>query len=342
MIFNKKPNLFLMFKDKSIFYMIYDEQKKQIVEHDQIILDQPVLIDGQLTNDTLVKKRLEFFVQEKKLKKAKVLFILPDHFSMIRKEEIPVQLEENEIENYLSLHLNSSIRLPFDSPKIDFQILEKTAESQYLLLTAYPKEQVETYQGLIEGVQLQAYVADFSYISVYRAFINSDKTFHSKEDHLLLIQWHPFDSSLSVFHDDIPQFHRHTNFTRVAQNWKQNSKGLWEWTSTEQELELVIDEQLNAIERFLDFYKFSIMNGEKMVTKVLLTGHYPKLDYLFERLNERIDLKIKMLELPLDLDQIFAPLYGLISKKIHKGRLNKKRNKKIKANNPEEDKRIND
>lgn len=342
MLFNNKPNLFIMFKDKSIFYMIYDDQKKQIIEQDQILLDQPVLIDGQLTNDALVKKRLELLVQEKKLKNAKASFILPDHFSMIRKEEIPVQLEEKEIENYISLHLNSSIRLPFDSPKIDFQVIEKTEDKQYILLTAYPKEQVKIYQNLLEDVRLQAYVADFSYLSVYRAFINSEKGFHSKDDHLLLIQWHPFDSSLSVFHDDIPQFHRHTNFTRFAQSWKQNKEGVWEWSGSDQELEQVIDEQLNAIERFLDFYKFSVMNGEKMVTKVLLTGNFPKLDYLYDRLNDRIDIKLMKLELPLALDQVFAPLYGLISKENDTNKINKKLKKKVKKHSTKEDEKIND
>lgn len=335
MLFNNKPDLFIMFKDKSILYMIYDEQKKQILEHDQIVLDLPVLIEGKLTNEHLIQKRLELLVQEKKLKKAKVHFILPDHFSMIRKEEVPVQLEENEIKDYISLHLNGSIRLPFDSPKVDFQIIEKTEEKQWILLTAFPNEQIKTFQSLFESVNLQAEVADLSYLSVYRAF-KALETNDQKNDHLLMIQWHPFDSSLTVFYNDIPQFNRHTNFPRVAQSWEQNSKGIWEWTGSEAELEIVIEDQLNAIDRFLDFYKYSVMNGEKMVTKILLTGDYPKLSYLHERLEERVDIQLSKFELPSDFDQSFAPLYGLLSKKIRTEKVKKKSVKKVSNSKKEE------
>lgn len=345
MLFNNKPKLFIMFKDKSILYIIYDEQKKQMLEHDQIVLDLPVLIEGKLSNEHLIQKRLELLVQEKKLKKSKVHFILPDHFSMIRKEEVPVQLDENEIKDYITLHLNGSIRLPFDSPKVDFQIIEKTDEKQWILLTAYPKDQIKVFQTLFEAVNLQAEVADLSYLSIYRAF-KALETNDQQDEHLLMIQWHPFDSSLTVFHNDIPQFSRHTNFPRIAQSWEQNSKGTWEWTGSETELEIVIEDQLNAIDRFLDFYKYSVMNGDKMVTRILLTGDYPKLSYLYERLEERVDIKLGMLELPSDFNQSFAPLYGLLSKKIRTEKDKKKSVKKVpnrkKEEKIEEVKTIND
>lgn len=306
--------------------MIYDEQKKQIIEQDQIVLDLPILIEGKLTNETIIQKRLELLIQEKKLNKAKVYFILPDHFTMIRKEEVPVQLEESEIKDYIALHLNGSIRLPFDSPKIDFQVIEKTAEKQWILLTAFPSDQIKAFQNLFEAVNLQAEVADLSYLSVYRAFKSIEKN-NSKDDHLLMIQWHPFDSSLTVFHNDIPQFSRHTNFPRVAQSWHQNSKGVWEWTGSEPELELVIEDQLNVIERFLDFYKYSVMNGERMVTKILLTGDYPNLSSLYDRLKDRVDIRLILLELPSNIGQSFAPLYGLVTKeeRVKKTKKNKKK-----------------
>lgn len=315
MLFKKKNTLFLLFKDKSIQYMIVDTQKKDIIEHDFLLMDVPVLIEGKLTNESLVQKRLELFVREKKLRNTKVHLILPDQFTIIRKEEVPIQLEESEIKDYLYLHLNSKIRLPIDKPKIDFQVINQSNDSQEILLVAYPDDLVQSFQKLFESLQLYPEVADFSYLSVYRAFKQFNTTDISEEDHLLLIQWHPFDSSLTVFHKDIPQFNRQTNFQRVVQNWKQKANGSWDWIGSSEELDIVIEDQINSIERYLDFYKYSIMNGEKMITSILLTGDFPDFEYLFEKITSRIDIPLSRLNLPSEFSREFAPLLGLISKK---------------------------
>ncbi|MFC6465658.1 type IV pilus biogenesis protein PilM [Marinilactibacillus sp. GCM10026970] len=315
MLFKKKNTLFLLFKDKSIQYMIVDAQKKDILEHDFLLMDVPVLIEGKLTNESLVQKRLELFVREKKLRNAKVHLILPDHFTIIRKEEVPIQLEESEIKDYLYLHLNSKIRLPIDKPKIDFQVINQLSDSKELLLVAYPDELVQSFQKLVESLQLYPEVADFSYLSVYRVFKQFNASDISEEDHLLLIQWHPFDSSLTVFHRDTPQFNRQTNFQRVVQNWEQKADGSWVWIGTPEELDIVIEEQINSIERYLDFYKYSIMNGEKMITSILLTGDFPDFEYLFEKIKNRIDIPLSQLKLPSEFSKEFAPLLGLTIKK---------------------------
>ncbi|WP_080146571.1 type IV pilus biogenesis protein PilM [Marinilactibacillus piezotolerans] len=333
MLFNTKPELFIQFRDNSILYMIYDRQKNQVLEQEQLVLDLPVLIEGRLTNETLVQKRLELLIQEKKLKKAKTYFILPDYFTMIRKEKIPIQLDETEIKAYLDLHINGSIRLPFDSPKVDFQVIDRSEEHQTILLTAYPKDQIAAFQKLLEDAQLQPVVADFSYLSVYRTFKTLQAEYLSPDKHTLMIQWHPFDSSMTVFHKDVPQFNRHTNFPRVAQSWEQSKAGQWKWTGTEQELSIVLEDQINAIERFLDFYKYSVMNGETMVTQILLSGSYPDLETLYQKLAERIDLAIVQLILPEQTAQTFAPLYGLQSKepKAKPKKISKRKQQSVKA-----------
>ncbi|WP_225743925.1 type IV pilus biogenesis protein PilM [Marinilactibacillus sp. Marseille-P9653] len=311
MLFRKKQILYIQFKYKSIYYMIIDPQKNEIIEHDSLSLDIPVLIEGQLTNEMLVQKTLELFVREKKLRNTVVHFILPDHFSVIRKEQVPLQLEQKEIKEYLYLQLDSKIKLPFDSPVLDFQLLETLEDAQEILLVAYPEEYIQSFQKLFESVQLVPEIADLSYLSVYRLFKKDQSNEISPDEHLLLIQWHPYDSSLTVFHKDVPQFNRQTNFQRIAQSWEQDSLSKWEWTGSEEELEVAIENHIDTIERFLDFYKYSIMNGEKMVTRIILTGDFPEYELLYERISNRIDIRLSKIEVPSNFTRGFVPLIGL-------------------------------
>ncbi len=71
------------------------------------------------------------------------------------------------------------------------------------------------------------------------------------------------------------------------------------------------NEQLNGLERFLDFYSYSVLQGEGRVTEVILTGYYPDLEVIKQKLLDRFSIKVSILDLPLGIDQSFDVLYGL-------------------------------
>ena len=70
-------------------------------------------------------------------KMLKRIFLLLNDFVSVREETVLLQLTLSEIKDYLSLHINQSIRLPFDNPIFDFQLIEKnddgTESSDYCL-----------------------------------------------------------------------------------------------------------------------------------------------------------------------------------------------------------------
>ncbi len=162
MLFKSKPILLIQFLERSIRYIVMDASKKTVIEKDELVFDTAIIQEGKVTNVSLLQARLDALIKEKKWKNAKVSIILPDDFVTIREEKIPVQLSYNEIKDYLHLHINQSIRLPFDDPRIDFEVISKDETTQIVFIAAYPGDQVRNYLSLLENVSLKPEVADIS------------------------------------------------------------------------------------------------------------------------------------------------------------------------------------
>jgi hypothetical protein len=77
------------------------------------------------------------------------------------------------------------------------------------------------------------------------------------------------------------------------------------------ELEAMLEEQLKGLERFLDFYQYSILDGKGHICEIILTGYYPNLNALKEQLTTRFALDVNMLNTPKDIEPHFSALYGL-------------------------------
>lgn len=314
MLFNKKPHLFVQFLDRSIRYLAMDAQRKALIEKDELVFDTAIIHEGQLTNASLLETRLDALIKEKKWKNAKVSIALPDDFVTIREEEIPSQLDASEIKDYLNLHINQSIRLPFDHPKIEFDVLEKNEETQTLLLIAYPGEQVRRFLDLLKNIGLKPEVADISSLCIYRILLHQKANQFTPESHVMVLQWNPLDTTITVFNNDVPQFNRHTRSQRLLDNWKLSKTGQWEWIEIEEDLESSLSEQLNGLERFIEFYRYSVMDGKESITDIILSGYFPDLNRLEKLLSERFSVKVHTLKLPTEFQQADSVLYGLTLK----------------------------
>lgn len=208
-------------------------------------------------------------------KNAKTYVLILNHSVTVREVEVPIQLAENEIRDYLELHMNESIRMPFDNPSFNYTIYDQDEESYKLVLLAYPSEKVNQYQEILQNATLKPEVADVTALSLYR--VAEKQALVSKEDnrHSMILQWNPGEITITVFHQDRPMFNRHSQNDSLLHSFKRTQNGEWVWKESEAELELSLEEQLNNLERFLDFYRYSVLNGAASISKIILAGSIP-------------------------------------------------------------------
>ncbi|MED4903872.1 type IV pilus biogenesis protein PilM [Parageobacillus thermoglucosidasius] len=246
-------------------------------------LPKGMIHDGKIMDRETLGMILEECVDEWKLKKRRVRFIVPDPFVIIRRLPLPADLEEEEIRGYLFMELGTTIPLPFDTPVFDYVVLEKTQEATVVLLFAAPEDSVLSYVQLLEAVKLRPIAADVSPLCAYRLFYMADQV--KKDDHILLIQFDQSSVNVSAFDEHKPVFMRHLSLEQYEQ------------IKLEEEQQLVdpFEDVYKEMERMMSFYSFSIHQGTQQITRVFLMGDHPHLSHVYQALQERLDVPVERL-----------------------------------------------
>lgn len=328
MLFKTKPTLYLQLLESSIRYMAVHPSNHTIIEQDELLFDANILEDGEISNPALLETRLNALVQEKKWKNAKATILVLNEFVTVREIEVPNQLDESEIRDYLAIHMNESIRMPFENPSFEYIIFGEDEEKgmKNLVLIAYPGNKIRQYQEILQTISLKPDVADVASLSIYRVADKQSLIQKGADQHTMILQWNPADVSYTVFNQERPIFNRNTQQAMIAQSFERTSEGEWSWRASDAELEIYLDDQLNNLGRFLDFYRYSVLEGDGSVSNIILTGSYPDLDNLQKRISETLSLEVKLLDLPQDMPQSYSALYGLTLRS--NGKTNDEKNKK--------------
>ncbi|CQR48013.1 Competence protein A [Paraliobacillus sp. PM-2] len=301
MKFFAKYRVNLSLTDSVIRYFF---QNKKQCDYGEIELEPGIVEDGKIIDRMSLIGVLKGLVNKKKWKNKEIAFCVPDAFVTLREELVPKQLNKEEVKKYILLELGNTIRLPFDRPVIDYTIIGEEADKNKILLIAYPQERLDSYKDVFEQANLKLVLADLSFLSVYRLCAQRDLI--RPEAHLLNIQWRKSDLVLTVFHNHQPIFNRHVYHAASSKLDTVDNKEF-----DRQTLQNLIDEQLITIERFMDFYQYSIMNNEAQITDILLSGDFLFDDLLKELLQSRFNLSVYTPYLPEELPLAYAELYGL-------------------------------
>ncbi len=331
-----KPLVNLQLLDSSLRYLAVHPRKHTVLDRGEIVFETAILQDQQIANRPIVESRLDALVREKKWRRAKTHLLLIEDFIVIKEEVIPSQLNPDEVRNYLSLQMNETLRIPFDKPVFDYEILDFSEDETRVVLIAYPGEYIEQYKKILQAARLKPEVADISSLALYH--LADEQGLISKEEgsHNLILQLDPYSINMSMFHRDQPTFSRDSYSDLMAEMWNQGKDGTWSWKHSDLEQEVMLNEQFDEFDRFLTFYNNSFIKGDSQITQFVLCGSYPDLNKAQELLAQRFNVEPQLLTLPQDLEQAYAPLYGLSFKKKISAAQKKKAMKKQLKNHQKE------
>ncbi|WP_034549767.1 type IV pilus biogenesis protein PilM [Carnobacterium funditum] len=330
MLFNKKPLLYFEFTERRIRYLVMDGHSGAVLEKSEILFDMEILHEEKIIDTSLLENRLSALVTEKKWKNVQASILLPDNFVIVREEKIPAQLAASEIKAYLALHIGQKIRSPFKETRFHFEMLEEGDTEQTILLMLYPQDVILQYESILQNVSLNPVVADISSLCLYR-IIRQQKAFQLDPDkHVMVLQWSTVNNAIMVFNQNLPKFSRQSRLVRLVDLWDVTPDGEWIWKDDTESYEEAIVETLNVLERLLEFYRYSVVNGEAGVTDIFLTGDFPDLETVREQLSKRFPQSIHMLAVPEEINTKFLPLYGLALKEKQTAIPNKIAKKKVK------------
>jgi type IV pilus assembly protein PilM len=260
-----------------------------------------VITDGKITDIDSLANILEECVDEWKIKGRQVRFLVPDPLVIIRKVSIPADILDDEIKGYLYLELGSSIHLPFEEPVFDYFPLAINGKTKDLLLFAAPEQYVMEYAELFSSLKLNPIAADISPLALYRLYHQLCQA--GENEVLFTVQFDLTSVNLCIFEDTVPLVMRQFPLPFDIEKWeiKQDSAGmLFKYTGDTEELAMQFEDILNEINKLVDFYRYTLSNEKKDVSKFLLNGDHPMLTAIFDEMNERFDIPVERIEQEID------------------------------------------
>ncbi|WP_416825539.1 type IV pilus biogenesis protein PilM [Ectobacillus polymachus] len=276
-----------------------------------------IVKNGVIVDTNSFELLLRSCVSKWGLKKKSIHFIVPDTFVVIRKQQIPADITEEEIRGYIHLELGHSIHLPFESPTFDFIPLGQKEDKQEILLFASPDIVVQSYASMFEKAKLNPLSADLSSLSLMRVYEEDKKI---SVDELMLLKLDVSDANITIFHETTPVFMQNQKFA-YEDAIEFSPTGM---TVRDKQLVMTeIDELMEEIDRILHFYKYSFMGGAGNMQKLLLAGDHPLLEEVYGLMRNRLSFPAELLSASsaaVANDEAFRlkyyPALGLIGKGV--------------------------
>jgi type IV pilus assembly protein PilM len=293
---NNKRVINLIISDHSIRYL---ELKGANIHNGhrcgEHLLPDGIIREGKIVDRVTLSMILEECLGNWKIHKRLVKFLIPDPLVIIRKINIPKDVKEDEIKGYLYLELGTSIHLPFEEPVFDIFILSKDADSTEILLFAAPEKQVMEYSSLLSDLKLKPIAAEISPLAIYRLYHTLEMA--RSDESLMIVQFDIDRVNISMFENQAPIFMHYlpVEFNTLIWEIKRIGEDLHEikFIGDPEELANTFEEYFKEISKLMDFYRYSIHQGSKSISKILVNGDHPLLEIILSELESRYEIPVQ-------------------------------------------------
>jgi type IV pilus assembly protein PilM len=303
-LFSSKNRIInLVVNDHSIRFLELKQANPPIAQRwNERFLPPGIISDGKIIDSDSFANILEECIDDWKIQRREVRFVVPDPLVIIRKVLIPAEIQDDELKGYLYLELGSTIHLPFEEPIFDFYPLTNNGKTRDLLLFAAPEQHVMEYANLFSKLKLNPVAADISPLALYRLYYQLEKA--DKNDVLFTVQFDLTGVNLCIFEESVPLVMRHFPLAFNIEQWeiKQDLSDMlvYKYIGNADELVIQFEDIFKEINKLLDFYRYSLNNEKKDVTKFLLNGDHPMLQAIAEEMNDRFEIPNELLALDAD------------------------------------------
>jgi type IV pilus assembly protein PilM len=292
---NNKRVINLIISDHSIrFIELKNANLHHVHRWGEHLLPDGIIREGKIIDRATLLMILEECLGNWKIQKRLVKFLIPDPLVIIRKIKIPKDVKEDEIKGYLYLELGTSIHLPFEEPVFDTFILSKDIDSTEILLFAAPEKQVMEYSNLLTELRLKPIAAEISPLAIYRLYHHLDMA--TSDESLMVVQFDIDRVNISMFENQAPIFMHYLPLEFNTITWDiqrvSNEEHELKFIGDPGELANTFEEYFREIRKLMDFYRYSIHQGSKSITKILLNGDHPLIEIILSELEARFEVPV--------------------------------------------------
>ncbi|MHC0037476.1 type IV pilus biogenesis protein PilM [Pseudoneobacillus sp. C159] len=313
-MFNTKRIANLIFNDHSIrFVEAKTSPSPTPTNWGEKILPQGIIHEGKIIDSSTFSMILEECIQDWGISRRKVRFLVPDPLVMIRKIKIPDEIQPDELVSYLFLEIGSSIHLPFEDPVFDSILLPEKEGKKEAILFAAPEHQVKEYSSILTDLKLKPIAADISPLALYRLYFQTDNA--SANERLMMIQFDIDRVFICIFEQQYPIFMHQFPFPFHQDDWelRETQAGFVQLTfiGDVSSLAQQLEDYYKEVQKLMDFYQYSLYQGNQQLSKILLNGDHPLLAVILDEMKERFTISIGSITLSQIGVQHFPPSHFL-------------------------------
>lgn len=300
--FSKKNRIVtIIINDHFIRYVELKQTNPPVVaKWGERLLPNGMMSNGKIYDYDNLVLILAQCVDEWKLRNRKVRFLIPESFVIIRKVSIPAEIKDDEVKGYLYLELGTTIHLPFEEPVFDAVVLAEENNKKEVLIFAAPEENVLEYRQLFLDVKLDPVEAEISPLALYRLYSQLDQA--QAEEHLLVVQFEIHAVTICIFDQQFPIFMHYLPIEFDAEQWQITYNRMHgnrlTFIGKEEELLAQFGDIYKEINRLMDFYRYSLHQGQQQVSKILIDGEHPMLAAIVTEMKHRFEIPLEMIAYP--------------------------------------------
>ena len=313
-----KAHLSITIRDSYIRVLVTpNHEKKQVSFHQEIPIHEGIIEDGMIIDQEKLRMILMNLVQENGWKGATVSFFVHDTHVNIRKIQVPAELNEDEMESYILLNNESTYRLPISNPVIDCKVIQEKDEMKEVLVFAFPKDILDDYLTVFRDCKLKPIVADLSPLALHRLI---ESTEGNNVSDLLLISLYTTNREESPMPEPACRTGRNRS---ISLNQIASQPTITDpsnpWLGNSSNAQQVLENQIASVERFLNFYQYTVHQGNRSITKLAIYSDHGGTAPLVQILENTFSLPVVSLHSvteEVELPPQFADVLGLVGRDV--------------------------
>lgn len=248
-------------------------------------IPKQVIKNGRLIDELTFFELMQEAVEEWEIKGKRVRFFVPQSLIILREVEVPEDITEKNVKQYIEFEVGNSIHFPFKNPIVD--VYENISKDRKVTVLAAPEDELMKYTTIFTDLSLKPMVADIQPLGIYRYMLYKESTVLMNKVYMI-IEYNLTSINVSIIHNHKVEFIRHQPLMSSKDYWDfKKETGQYVFTGNESRYLGEVKDQLNEIERVMNFYRFSIHQGNQEVNELIVVGDTPYLKNIIEAINER-------------------------------------------------------
>lgn len=321
-------------RKKRIINIVIDDYVIRMVESDyrdrhtikrgaEKLIPEDMINNGKIVDEPSFYQFMKEVVKEWSIKHQPVRFYVPHELIIMREIDIPNDVIIDEVKQYITMEIGNTIHFPFKYPVFDIYHTPYERADDKVTVLAAPEEEIIKYSNIFSDVSLKPIAVDVQALGVYRYFIHQQEVL-SEDNVYLMLEVGLLSANISIFHQYQIEFLRHQRMSLSRADWESTEETPIHFTLTKDDSRLQgeIEDLVNELDRLMNFYRFSIHQGAKSITHIIILGDFPYLEQIIERLKQRFDITIELLNVAQSMvnervNRSFIPALGLALKGGH-------------------------